>query len=254
MKLDQSIKRILKKIYYYGHNCYCPNCHSALRKWISCGTDSRVATEKQIIGAGKREKECPVCHSAERDRLVYLYVRDYLHLFENKTKINILHIAPEDHLYPVFHQRIRHEHYICGDKFEEGYTYDRHVQPMDITALPLEDHFFDLIVCNHVLEHVPDDRQAMLELYRVLKPGGQAILQVPVSVVLNETFEDFSIIDSEAREQAFGQHNHCRIYGQDYGRRLEEAGFTFCPVQVSYLKYQKQGLDEREMIMLVKKK
>ncbi|MDR0541138.1 MAG: methyltransferase domain-containing protein [Dysgonamonadaceae bacterium] len=247
-------KRLLKRIYYYGQVCYCPNCNSSLRKWASCGTDSRVATEKQIIGAGKRDKACPVCRSAERDRLVYLYVRDYMHLFENKTKVSILHIAPEEHLYPVFHQKIRHAHYVCGDKFEEGYAYGRHVLQMDITAIDGEDNFFDLIICNHVLEHIPNDRQAMRELYRILKPGGKAILQVPISAISDETFEDFSITDSAERERVFGQRNHCRIYGQDYGRRLEEAGFIFRPVKISDSNYRKCGLDEREVVMVGEKK
>ncbi|MDR1526527.1 MAG: methyltransferase domain-containing protein [Dysgonamonadaceae bacterium] len=253
MDYVKSMKRLLKRVYYYGHTGYCPNCGSSLRKWIACGTDSCVAREKQIVGAGRREKGCPVCLSAERDRLVYLYVRDYLHLFESKTKINILHIAPEAHLYPVFRRNIPHEHYICGDKFEEGYTYGRHVQPMDITSIEWASDFFHLIICNHVLEHVPDDRQAMRELYRVLKPGGKAILQVPISLVLSETFEDFSITSPAERERVFGQHNHCRIYGQDYGKRLEEAGFTFRPVTLSDPRYRKYGLDMRERVLLAEK-
>jgi SAM-dependent methyltransferase len=253
MEVNKSIKRFLKRIYYYGNNHYCPNCHSRLRKFVSCGTESLVAQEKQIISAGKRRKECPICQSAERDRLVYIYVKDYLHLFERGDKINILHIAPEDCLYPVFHKKINHQNYICGDKFDEGYSYHNQVQYMDITHIDWEDNFFDLIICNHVLEHIPEDKKAMQELYRVLKPEGKAILQVPISTVLKETQEDFSVTDPAERIRMFGQRNHCRIYGQDYGQRLEEAGFTFCPVKITDPKYRKQGLDEREEILLAKK-
>lgn len=247
------LKRILKKIRHYGRRYYCPNCGSSLRRWLPCGTDTSVAVENQIIGAGRRESECPVCHSAERDRLVYLYVRDYLHLFENKSSIDILHIAPEDCLYPAFHKNINHQTYLCGDKFEAGYHYDKHVKQMDLTALPLPDNSFDLILCNHVLEHIPNDRQAMRELYRVLRPSGRAILQVPISPILRETFEDFSVTDPAERERLFGQKNHCRIYGQDYGQRLEAAGFAFRPVRISSPKYQKCGLDEREAVLVVEK-
>jgi ubiquinone/menaquinone biosynthesis C-methylase UbiE len=124
---------------------------------------------------------------------------------------------------------------------------------MDITQIDWESDYFDLIICNHVLEHIPDDRKAMKELYRVLKPGGKAILQVPLSVVLEETYEDFSITEPQERIRIFGQRNHCRIYGRDYGQRLEEAGFTFCPVKISDTNCRKYGLDERERILLVEK-
>jgi SAM-dependent methyltransferase len=224
-----------------------------LRNFVFCGTESLAADEKQIIGAGRRKKECPICQAAERDRLVYLYVKDYLHLFNNQEKINILHIAPEDCLYPVFQKKIKHQNYICGDKFEEGYSYPKHVKYMDITAIDHENNFFDLIICNHVLEHIPDDRKAMKELFRILKPGGKAILQVPLSNTLTATLEDFSIIAPDERERIFGQKNHCRIYGQDYGKRLEEVGFRFCPVQISLAEYNKYGLDEREKILLAMK-
>jgi SAM-dependent methyltransferase len=254
MELKQKIKRFLKKIYYYGNNYYCPNCRSSLREFVFCGTESRVSLDMQIIGAGRRQKECPVCRAAERDRLVYVYVKDYLCLFNKEEKINILHIAPEDCLFPVFYKKINHQSYICGDKFDAGYSYDKRVIYMDITRIDWEENYFDLIICNHVLEHIPDDRKAMKELYRVLKPGGKAILQVPLSPVLEETFEDFSKKDPVDRIRIFGQHNHCRLYGQDYGKRLEEAGFRFSPVKIQDIHYQNYGFDARETVMIGEKK
>lgn len=247
------IKRFLKKIFFFGYNYYCPNCNSNLRNFIFCGTDSPIIKEKQIIAAGRRKKECPVCHSAERDRLVFLFVKDYLKAFDNENKINILHIAPEDCLFPLFKKNINHTNYICGDKFEEGYSYSLNVLYMDITAIDYEDNYFDLIICNHVLEHIADDLTAMKELYRVLKPNGKAILQVPVSCNMEKTFEDFTITDPSEREKIFGQKNHCRIYGKDYGKRLETAGFKFTPVFISDRRYKKYGLDEREQLFLAVK-
>jgi len=94
---------------------------------------------------------------------------------------------------------------------------------MDITNIPYEDNSFGVILCSHVLEHIPDDRKAMRELYRVLKPGGWAILQVPI--IRDKTFEDFSITKPEDRERVFGQWDHVRAYGKDYRDRLEKAGF-----------------------------
>lgn len=96
---------------------------------------------------------------------------------------------------------------------------------MDITDIRFPDDYFDEIICNHVLEHVIDDGKAMSELYRILNPGGWAILQVPISLTLKNTYEDFSITTITGREQALGQDDHVRIYAEDYQARLAQAGF-----------------------------
>ncbi len=96
---------------------------------------------------------------------------------------------------------------------------------MDITKIQYPDHHFDAILCNHVLEHVDDDKRAMSELFRVLKPGGWAILQVPIALALQETYEDCSITSPTAREVAFGQSDHVRLYGNDYTDKLQATGF-----------------------------
>jgi len=94
----------------------------------------------------------------------------------------------------------------------------------DITQTSFNDDAFDIIFCSHVLEHIEDDRKAMKELFRILKPGGFAILQVPIKDT-KETFEDFSVTDPKERENLFGQHDHVRLYGRDYKDRLQKAGF-----------------------------
>lgn len=121
-------------------------------------------------------------------------------------------------------------------KFEQqhgdGYITGDLVSPlakvkMDVHAIPFEDNSFDAVMCNHVMEHVDNDIQAMGEIRRVLKPGGWAIMQVPFySPVPNETYEDPSIISPSAREKAYGQNDHVRLYGKDYPDRLRQAGFT----------------------------
>ena len=100
----------------------------------------------------------------------------------------------------------------------------------DICALPFEDNTYDFILCNHVLEHIPNDLKAMEELYRVLKPGGTAILQVPLEEDRENTFEDDTITDQQERTRIFGQYDHVRIYGQDYYKRLQEVGFEAIPM------------------------
>jgi ubiquinone/menaquinone biosynthesis C-methylase UbiE len=97
---------------------------------------------------------------------------------------------------------------------------------MDLADISVGDESFDVIICNHVLEHIIDDHKAMTELYRVLKPKGWAILQVPISPTLTHTFEDFSLTTDTQREAAFGQHDHVRIYANDYIQRLDKAGFA----------------------------
>ena len=94
---------------------------------------------------------------------------------------------------------------------------------MDVTNLGLPDDSFDVIYCSHVMEHIPDDRRAMRELHRVLRPGGWAVLQVPI--LRETTFEDSSVTAPEDRERVFGQWDHVRVYGRDYVHRLSEAGF-----------------------------
>ena len=102
---------------------------------------------------------------------------------------------------------------------------------MDITEIDYPDKSFNVIICNHVLEHIIDDKKAMNELYRVLKPGGWGILQVPMSLSLTTTYEDFSITDPTQREQVFGQSDHVRIYAIDYLDRLKESGFQVDPFE-----------------------
>jgi SAM-dependent methyltransferase len=110
----------------------------------------------------------------------------------------------------------------------------------DICNLPFEDASFDWILCNHVLEHIPNDQKAMQELFRVLKPGGKALLQVPLDPKRNSTFEDNSITDKTERTKIFGQYDHVRVYGLDYFDKLHNIGF-----QVNALQYGKT-LTEKE--------
>ena len=123
---------------------------------------------------------------------------------------------------------------------------------MDVFNIPYKDDYFDLILCNHVLEHVPKDIEAMMERFRVLKKGGKAILQVPISKTLTETLEDFSVVDPSERGKVFGQCDHVRIYGQDYTKRLEFAGFFVKRVNI-YQEFPKYGILKDEDIFLCTK-
>lgn len=210
---------------YKGNKYYCPYCEHNFSKMLPDGFDLPIITEKQIIGAGRRENcTCPRCFSKDRDRLIYLYLKNKTDFFEGHYKV--LHIAPEAWMREMM-LKLPGIDYTRGVKDAEGmgYYYDRMTRELDITNLEMKDNLYDLIICNHVLEHVEDDIQAMSELYRVLKPGGFAILQVPISHIMEKTFEDKDIISMKGREKHFGQFDHVRIYGKDYFTRLNNVGF-----------------------------
>jgi ubiquinone/menaquinone biosynthesis C-methylase UbiE len=128
---------------------------------------------------------------------------------------------------------------------------------MDIHRIPFEDNSFDVLFCNHVLEHVDDDLLAMQEMLRVLKPGGWAIMQVPLEHERTTTYEDKSIVDPKQREIHFGQNDHQRVYGTDYGHRLQRAGFLLQEDQLakelSPEEIQRYGIDSKEVLYVVSK-
>ncbi|MDY6905434.1 MAG: methyltransferase domain-containing protein [Thermodesulfobacteriota bacterium] len=203
-----------------GKKYECPFCNGKFATFLSAGGEFSVLSEKQIVGAGIRlHSTCPRCLSSDRERLVYLY------LFKEKKYIlcdtlKLLHVAPEYNLAIKLKSNSK-MHYLSADL--NASLADTQ---MDITNIQEHDETYDVIICNHVLEHIPDDLQAMSELYRVLKKGGFAILQVPISLILEKTFEDPSVSTSEERESVFGHKEHVRIYGNDYRLRLEKAGFS----------------------------
>lgn len=159
----------------------------------------------------------PSTLSLERHRLLWLYLTRETSLFSQPTKL--LHVAPEQAFYKLFIQQ----------KNIAYTTTDLHsplaMVKADICALPFEDNSFDMILCNHVLEHIPDDTKAMQELYRVLKPNGIGIFQIPQDLNRETTFEDNSITDPKERAKIFGQYDHVRIYGRDYFDKLRQIGF-----------------------------
>jgi len=212
------LKRALKKVRYFGSRYECPICDSKVRQLHSFGFGFPVLLEKNVIGGGYRENaQCPVCGSVDRERLVYLYLSKKTNIFQCQNRL--LHVAPEGSLPNLLHSHSNID-YLTADLLSEEV-----MVKMDITDIQYPDNSFDVVICNHVLEHIIDDRKAMRETHRVIKPGGWAILQVPMSLALSETYENVSIVSDSDREAAFGQYNHVRIYAMDYIDRLKESGF-----------------------------
>ena len=171
--------------------------------------------------------------SLERHRLIWLYLKRETNFFDMPFKV--LHMAPEK----AFLSRLKKSKTL-------DYTTCDLSSPLadikaDICALPFKDQVFDWVLCNHVLEHIPDDKTAMKELFRVLKPGGKALLQVPLDPKCKTTFEDDSITNKAERTRVFGQYDHVRIYGLDYFDKLRAVGF-----EVEELQYAKNLLDEEQ--------
>lgn len=159
----------------------------------------------------------PSTLSLERHRLLWLYLQNETNFFSAEKKI--LHFAPEQAFYKRF-KKMKNLEYVTTDLNSPLADVKA-----DICNLPFKDNEFDMILCNHVLEHIPDDTKAMEELYRVLKVGGMGVFQIPQDLNRDKTFEDHSITDKKERAKIFGQYDHVRIYGRDYFDKLRSVGF-----------------------------
>ena len=197
----------LLSVVYTGSNVLCPVCNKGFRKFLPYG---RINPRPNAL--------CPNCLSLERHRLIWLNLQasDFF-----KKPLQVLHVAPEACFIPRF-EKVHGKGYITAD-IESPLAKVK----MDIHEIPFGENTFDVVLCNHVLEHVDDDIKAMSEIHRVLKPGGFAIMQVPFFNPLPEiTYEDKTIIDPRAREKAFGQDDHVRKFGKDYSKRIERSGLN----------------------------
>ena len=219
--------------FYKGDTHYCPVCGGKFSKMLPYGNNAGV------------NRLCPKCLSLERHRLLWMYFKEKTNLFTENLKV--LHVAPEQPFVGRF-RKMKNLDYTTADL----------VSPLadvklDIQNMPFEDNTFDVFICNHVLEHVPDELKALSEVKRILKPGGWAILQVPINYSLETTYEDSSITDPKEREKHFGQYDHLRYHGLDYQQRLEKGGFKviaekfyaqFDATQTEYMRLSKFGENE----------
>jgi len=202
-------------------------------------------------GYGKQRPNAlsPGTLSLERHRQMWLYLQNETNIFTHKLKV--LHIAPEQEFLRKF-KKMKNLEYTSADLFSPIVDVKA-----DIVDLPFEDNSFDVIICNHVLEHIVDDRKAMSELYRVMKSGGWGIVQVPMKNSLEKTYEDFTITDPKERQKHFGQYDHVRWYGMDYFDRLKSVGFdadiNFYSQKFSEADIKRFGLNKNEILPVVRK-
>ena len=223
--------------FYLGNNVECLVCETSFRKFLPFGNK------------GEKNRLCPKCLSLERHRLLWIYLKTETGFFKDNLKV--MHIAPEQPFINRF-KKLKNLDYTTADLVSP--IADIH---FDVMEIPLEDNSYEFVICNHVLEHVEDDITAMKELRRILKPGGTAILQVPINYEYQKTHEDKSITDPKQREKVFGQYDHVRFHGLDYPDRLKKAGFKVSEYDIKkHLEMkliEKYRLDKREIIFVAKK-
>ena len=207
------------------------------RKHIPAGSPAVfcpiAAQEFECFIEHKGHKLSPGNGAKARHRLIWLYLRRQTDLFERPQRL--LHIAPEVCLMPAFRQNQQLE-YVPVDKFVDGYGAQDGVIPFDLLDAPFPDGHFDFIVCNHVLEHIPDDARAMKEMRRLCSEGATVLITVPIDESRSETYEDPSIISPEDRARHYGQWDHVRFYAPDIADRLRKAGFS----SVELIRYAEQ--------------
>lgn len=189
---------------YRGDLVECPCCESTFSRFLP--------------HRGRDRAKCPRCGSLERHRVLWLFLERETDLFERPGAM--LHIAPEYAL----HRRLSQApglRYVTGDLDSALATHE-----LDVMDIPFAAGSFNFLICNHVLEHVEDDRRALAEIHRVLAPGGWAILMCPVDRRRTMTLEDPAAVTPQDRHRLFGQSDHVRLYGRDYADRLAKAGFA----------------------------
>ena len=222
---------------YKGDKYYCPICERGYSRFLP-GPEKIRSNSK-----------CPGCSSLERHRLLWLFLHNELNILS--SKISLLSVAP-DYATQTKLRSLNNINYTSVDL--ESPLADH---KSDLTKLGFNNNTFDAILCYHVLEHIEEDKKAISELYRVLKPGGWAILQTPIDYDRENTFEDFSITSPDKRKITYGQRDHVRVYGKDYFSRLREAGFIV--KEDAFIKkfntaeIARYVLDENEMIFFCTK-
>lgn len=227
----------INSIRYLGNKHFCPICEKGFSSFL-------VGPDKS-----RENSKCPGCGSLERQRLLWLYLVNELKI--KNEKINLLNIAPD---YAI-QTKLKKLKNICYTSID--LNSDLAMQKADITNLKFNDNSFNAVLCYHVLEHVEDDRKAISEIFRVLKVDGWAVLQSPIDESREITFENFTVKSPQERKQVFGQEDHVRIYGKDYLKRLEEAGFIVTEDnfidKFSSSEKEKYLLDNNEVIYFCRK-
>lgn len=222
--LPQPARYGLRKAVFYGGAHRCVLCESPIRGYRSHGGGAAVLDERRVVGGMRRDDDrCPVCHGADRTRMMMLYLETQAAV--GQRPLRVLHVAPDFGLY-LWLKRQPGVDYVATDIDAARYRHIAGIRSADLTAAPFSEASFDVIICSHVLEHIPDDRAAFSELFRILRPGGVALLLTPYALDGRGTDEDVGLNDPAEQDRRFGQWDHVRIYDRDdFLARMGRAGF-----------------------------
>ncbi len=224
--LKVKARKIIAKIPFIKKKYYCICCKNAVTHFELYGGKSDIYKKYHIIGGGRRYCKCPICGSIDRWRWTLYVLENYTRIFSEKCAV--LHFAPE----PEIKKAISANHecwYITGDLLKENADIE-----MDITDIPFINNQFDYIIVNHVMSYIKDEKKAMSELWRCLKPSGTLIMSFPICMDV-DTYENFNANTQAEYMELFGVSGNCRMYGKDYKERIKRYGFavkTYSPQNV----------------------
>jgi SAM-dependent methyltransferase len=252
-----SLQEIKNRVPFFPKNCQCPVCESRFHSYLPLPAQYEASWKKYGFPYTINDFEtlnaaafsCPACGATDRDRLFAVYLSGLVKSMGAGS--SFLDIAPGQALSKWIRANCKGRYITC-DLFMPGVDVVADIQDMN----PFQADEFDLILCSHVLEHVPDDRKALSELYRVLRKGGQLLLLVPVVTRLSEVIEDPSLTDIPSRWKQFGQDDHIRLYSaKGFAERITEAGFTLERFSAAALNvnFSKSGFQENAVLYIARK-
>ena len=230
-------RKAIKKLFRYSEEAY----FSRKKFERTCPMCKYQGPFRDVL-PNQLDGKCPRCGSLERHRLVYIYLTSREGVLAGT---DVLHFAPEDCFRPLAAEARR---YVTADLYEGGVDYR-----VDITSTGFRNEEFDVVLCNHVLEHIPDDASALREFNRILRPGGRAVLTVPIVEGWDVTFEDSDIRTPQERALHYGQDDHVRFYGRDFSGRVAEAGFDVTVFQVPFADHARYSLMRGDKVFIAEK-
>lgn len=244
----------------FNNDQYCPVCNE---KTLYFSPLSKQFRNKIYIGnkifsylnaetLNYKAYTCPKCSASDRERLYALFFREFILPYSEIQRMKIVHFAPENAL-KKFMERHSFKLYRTADLLMKNVD-----DQVDLTKLNIySENYFDFFICSHMLEHILDDKQAVSELFRILKPNGKGILMVPILLGLEKTYEDSSITSEEDRLRHFGQEDHVRAYSKyDYINMLSKIGFKVIEFSVNDFtnkQFQSAGINKKAILYIVEK-
>ena len=243
--------RFLRLFFFKGNNFFCPICKFKASKFLPYGKDYEAIKKFEIIGMGFRKNAiCPNCFSKDRERLFFLFLQKLINEKSINYSSKIIHFSPEPSLERNFFRK-NFSNYFTADIIKNKSDFI-----IDLQNFNFEEKNFDLVICNHVLEHIEDDNIALENIYSILKPGGLAILQVPLSTIIDIDFKKEGVASDIERLKFYGQSDHVRIYSEkNFLQKIKKIGFS---INVNEMISEKNnlpsyGLNKKEKVIFATK-